>query len=230
MSTNPPTMNGVPSKDAVVKPSSRPLENFRLMPGQSAFARILSDKYTGLFTHYHHKRSVYCPGKECTCPLIRVDRTWKGYCAVEIGKAGSSTWIPYCLEITESLELDFRHVFARGQVWEIFRGPKTDAKQPPYQGRMHDTLDASRLRPPFNLMPVIQALYHRQDIDLQYASPIADRVYIAASEDEAPRSFNTAEEIERRRVEEQYRRNQEESARYQAKKKKSPSGDVNPNI
>lgn len=229
MTAESPTLHRDQSKGYVAKMSGKPLENFRLMPGQSAFIRILSDKYTGLFTHYHHKRSVYCPGAQCTCPLGKVDRTWKGYCAVEVGKAGSPIWMPYCLEITESLELDFRHVFARGQVWEIFRTAKIDGKQPAYQGRLHDTLPAAKLRQPFNIMPVIMALYHRQDIDLAYASPIPDRVFVELSEDEAPKVFSTPEQAEKKRLDEMERQRQHELQTFYGKNKKAPSGDKNPN-
>ena len=94
----------------------------RIDGNTSQFVRMLSTDYKGLFTHYYQKRSHYCVGETCRIPTHASDRVWKGYVPAELLLQGKRpVWVPICLEISENLELDFRGVYERGQLWELFK-------------------------------------------------------------------------------------------------------------
>jgi hypothetical protein len=160
------------------------IEVMRVESGASEIFRMLSPKYGGLFTHYKGK-SRYCPGEDL-CQLHRMDRVWKGYCAAEWWLRKERAWRPCVLEITESLELDMRDVFARGQVWEIWKEQKTTKKAPAVMGKMQELCDVKRLRPDFDYRPVLKALYHVDVIDLTKRNPMAPRLLMEDSHEEPP--------------------------------------------
>lgn len=183
--------NGVPSKDARPTSAPRVLEVLRVKPGDMFFARLLSEKYCGLFTHYYQKRSHVCKGEHCSSIIHKIDRTWKGYAAVEInsGKPNDRKWYPWVLEITEHLELDFRHRFKRGQTWELFCPAAVDRKRPGVEGKLWDVPTSATLPAAFNIVPTIQNLYHCFELDLSAKNPLPDRVYVEVSDDAPPQLF-----------------------------------------
>lgn len=160
------------------------IEVVRVEAGASEIFRILSPKYGGLFTHYK-ARSRYCPGEDF-CQLHRLDRVWKGYCAAEWWLRKEKAWRPCVLEITESLELDMRDFFTRGQIWEIWKEQKTSKKAPQVNGKMQELCDVNRLRPDFDYRPVLQALYHVDAVDLSKKNPCAARILMQDSHEEPP--------------------------------------------
>lgn len=188
--------NGVLSKDAKPAPAGRILEVLRVKPGHQFFARMLSERYCGLFTHWYQKRSHVCRGVDCSSVLHKIDKTWKGYAAVEInsGKKDDRKWYPYVLEITEHLELDFRRRYARGQTWELWAPPKElHGKRPAVEGKLWEVPVSPNLPREFNIIPTIQNLYHVFELDLTAKNPLPDRVIVEVSDDAPPAIFRENE-------------------------------------
>jgi hypothetical protein len=179
-------LNGHSQQPAQEQRPAKPvqIEVVRVQAGASALFRILSPSYGGLFTHFKG-RSKYCPGEDF-CLLHKMDRIWKGYCAAEWWLEKEKVWRPCVLEITESLELDMRGKFGRGQVWEVYREQRTSKKAPQVMGKLHETVDVSRLRPPFDVVPVLRALYHSDVIDLSKKNPCAPRLLAEDVSDDPP--------------------------------------------
>ena len=180
------TLNGHDHSPAGGPPPAKPIqiEVVRVEAGAAILFRTLSQSYGGLFTHYKGK-SRYCPGEDF-CQLHKMDRIWKGYCAAEWWLEKECVWRPCVLEITESLELDMRAHFNRGQVWEIYREQKTSKKAPQVCGKLHETLDGKRLRPAFDIVPVLRALYHVDAVDLTKRNPCAPRLLAEDVKDDPP--------------------------------------------
>lgn len=188
------------------------------------FVRMLSPDYKGIFTHYYQKRSLYCIGEGCRVQNHNIDRTWKGYVAAELLDLGEKgIWFPIALEITENLELDLRGVYQRGQLWEIYaQDLGKPRKNPPITAKLHADAAPDNLRKPFDIVPCLRALYHRDVVDLKHPSPLPARVYVEETESPLPEvlqrekseradpSFSFAEEAARR-------------AKAAAQEKKSPA-------
>jgi len=151
------------------------------------FVRMLSPDYKGLFTHYMKGRSHYCVGESCRIPTHATDRTWKGYVAAELLlRAPKPVWVPICLEITEYLELDFRDIYARGQLWELYKQDDGKGKKAAVTGRLHPDPAPAELRKPFDIIPCLRSIYHRDVIDLKHPSPLPARVYLPEVEGNLP--------------------------------------------
>lgn len=155
-----------------------PIQIFRVDPGAAHFLRMLSEDYRGLFTHYKPgKGSVICLGdKTCETTLHKLDRLWKGYACAEVWGEKTQKWWPTVLEISESLELDFRGLFKRGQMWEIWRDHPIKRKPSKITGKLHEQLDPASLSPAFDLFPILRGLYHVNQVVLDARNPLPDRV------------------------------------------------------
>jgi hypothetical protein len=170
-----------------------PLRVARIEPGQREIARMLSERYFGLMTHWARGRSVYCDPTDC-CPAVhRTPRYWKGYAAAELWNQQAAKWFPVCLEITEHLELDFRRAYARGQVWELVRGAQTGKKKTPVAGYLLEECDEKKWPAAFDLVPVLRHLYHVERLSLDAKNPLPDRVYVSASDGDAPKIAQPAQ-------------------------------------
>ncbi|MBV9075157.1 MAG: hypothetical protein JOZ10_16145 [Acidobacteria bacterium] len=200
----------VPTKERV---GAHVVQVFRVEQTDGVFVRMLSPEYKGLFTHFYQKRSHYCAGDACKIPNHASDRVWKGYVAAErLLRAAKPIWVPVCLEITENLELDFRHTYQRGQLWELFKDDLGKGKKNAIKGKLHLDPPPENLRKPFDILPCLRALYHRDVIDLRHGSPIPDRVWVEEVEGELPLAlqhegygkvelpddYNMAEELKKR--------------------------------
>ena len=164
------------------------VELYRTKGTQPVWARLLANEYAGLFTHFYRGRSYYCCGKDCRVPSHAIDCTWRGYTPALIltNKAGKLYWRPHCLEITEHLELDMRGIFARGQLWEIYRRMGKRGDREPVEGRLHDDPPPADLPPAFDVLPCLRAVHHRTDVELCHPSPMPPRVYLAELPAEIP--------------------------------------------
>ena len=116
-------------------PPSFALRVFRVSAGETAILRMVSAGYSGLFTHWVRGRSIYCPGDSCSTATHRAGRIWKGYLFAEQWINPSKLWAPVVLEISEHLELDFRHIYARGQIWELSRKEMFGGNKFPSSGK-----------------------------------------------------------------------------------------------
>lgn len=182
-----PTSNGQPES----KPAGRVLRVFRVEPGTTCIARTLSDQYGGLFTHYVRGRSHLCIGEDCQPLIHKTDRYWKGYAAVEIWEQARRVWTPWCLEITEHLELDLRGLFRRGQVWEFWRDGQTGKKATACQAKLLEERDPEKFPKAFDFVPVLKHLYHVPAINLQAKNPLPPRVIVEESEGDGPAIYET---------------------------------------
>lgn len=195
---NHSSLNGHDAR-AVAPIKLQRVEVFRCTTFEPIFVRMLSESYKGLFTHYIRGRSQYCPGKGCKYPNCETDRTWKGYVAAEwmMEQGDKALYIPCCFEITEYLELDMRGVYERGQLWEIWKLAETKGKQKPVTGKVNADPKPDGLRRPFDILPCLRALYHRDIINLVHPSPCAARVFMAPVECELPQKLQPkpAEEL-----------------------------------
>jgi len=162
------------------------LRVFRIEEGTTVHARTLSDGYKGVFTHYVKRRSVLCGGDDCDGPTHKTPKIWKGYAAVELWNAATNHWNPFVLEITESLELDLRGKWRRGQVWEFYREMPTKKKSMPITGKLLEERDPSSVPPEFDYRPVLLHLYHVHAIHLGVLNPMPPRVIVEASEGNGP--------------------------------------------
>lgn len=162
---------------------------FRVSPGGRHRVRLLSDAIQGILTHWQAGRGVYCPGEGC--PVHRLAKVWKGYTPVEVWEPAGRRWIPYVLEVTEGLELTMRDCFRRGQVWELTRKQPEKKKHFPVEGSLVDEGHGVTLRPAFDMMPVLLAMYHETDMVLGVPNPMPAPVVLeiepAAGVEPAPR-------------------------------------------
>ena len=197
----------------------------RIEPGDNSYVRMLSASYGGCFTHYYQKRSLYCPGEVCKCPVHKDPQcwTWKGYCAAELYDEKNEVWLPVVFEITERLEQDFRKRFARGQVWNVFRYAIKKSGEP-VMGTLHETVDPRTIQEEFDIQPVLRTLYHWSGvIHLDKKNPLPDRVLVAPTKGAAPQALRpSAEQAAGQEQGERDRRSFEERAKeFSAKRRKA---------
>jgi len=162
------------------------LRVFRVEEGATVHARTLSDGYSGLFTHYVKGRSVYCQGDKCEAQVHKADKVWKGYAAVELWDSSCKKWNPVVLEISESLELDLRGLWRRGQVWEFYRELPTKKKSMPIMGKLLEERDAAAFPLAFDFKAVLLHLYHVHAIHLGTLNPMPPRVIVTQSDGDGP--------------------------------------------
>jgi hypothetical protein len=156
----------------------RALRTLSVASGATYHVMFLADTYGGCFTHYK-KKSHYCKGNECPAWLHNCgDTTWKGYAPVVVWNAAKNVWMPWVLEMTESLEVDLRGIVRRGQVWEIWRNPLGKKSTPVECKLLEDDRDAKRIPPVFDIVPVLRGLYHLTQIDLSQKNPMPPRTLV----------------------------------------------------
>lgn len=185
------------------RPQPLQLRVFRVEPATTEHVRLLSYAYGGLFTHWG-KRSLYCDPRGCRvsgCP--RGERYWKGYGLVERWVEQALIWVPVVLEITENLELDFRGVWARGQVWRLTRMGQEGRKKTPVTGRMVETLDPDSVRPEVGIGSVLKAMYHVDQISLEAKNPMPPRTYVEPVKGAPPPGMGERAPVETRATPEQ---------------------------
>lgn len=157
----------------------RALRILQIEPGTDYHIWTLSDKYGGLLTHFK-QRSFYCGGKDCPSHVhLKSDTIWKGYAAVGVWNPATKKWMPWVLEISEHLELDFRGLWKRDQVWEIWRDNLGKKKTTPITAKLlEDSHDAKLCPPAFDYLPVLKTRYHTSHIQLNHFNPLPPRVLV----------------------------------------------------
>lgn len=166
-----------------------PLEVFRIKPGESWFVKMLGERQPirGCFTHWMGRFSVYCPGTGCEPNAHKRERIWKGYTACEVWyPEPPGFWRPYVLEVTEHAELEMRHKYQRGQVWELSCAPATKTKHFPVVARLSEEI--TNVPADFETVLCLLRFYHRTDgkIDLSNKNPLPDRVFVTANPGNPP--------------------------------------------
>lgn len=151
--------------------------------------RMLGRDYGGCMTHWARGRTVWCEGDACKLPAHRTGGNWKGYTCAEVWDEKHKVWAPIAFEITESLELDFRGRFQRGQVWRCERIKVDPKKHPPVRGFLEETADERELVEPFDILPCVRSAYHAMDLVLNVKNPLPPRVIVSARPGKAPASL-----------------------------------------
>lgn len=157
----------------------QPVRVLRVEAGQTADLWSLSPDLGGLFTHFASKRSHYCPGATCGCPLSRVQRVWKGYIAALHYVVADDSYHAVVLEVSEHAELDMRGRYQRGQMWRLQRPAERRGRHGPVVALLSPQPAPVALPQPFCVEKVLRHLYHCDEIDLRHKNPLPDRVVIA---------------------------------------------------
>lgn len=170
------------------RPATAPfvLEVKRFKEGESAYVRTLSEKLDGLAYHWWKGRGEFCSPKGCPGEIHKQKLCWKGYFAGEIYEERTKLWRPWAIEVTQALELDFRRVYERGQVWFIELLKPTKKSSPPLTGRLIERLDPASVPPPFDFLPTLCSMYNAE-VQLGVKNWLPDRVIIAPSTGPAPK-------------------------------------------
>src|SRR5258706_5040571 len=172
MSSLPSPHSGDPSRYA--------LRIVGVKEGEAKFVRMIASSYGGCMTHWNGARSIWCPGEKCRASQHGKAVQWKGYTAAEMYDQALGLWAPIAFEMTENLEVDFRGLFARGQVWLVTREKPTDAKKPKCRGELHETVPESELVEPFEVLNCVRATYHAYDLLLNVRNPMPARTLVSA--------------------------------------------------
>lgn len=166
------------------------VEICRVRSGQTLHVRSLSETYSGMLTHYLDPSQYHDLAGKCAYCHTKSRIQWKGYFAAEVWDEPRQLWFPTVFELTESSELDVRGLFARAQVWQFSRLPDSKKekriKRYPTIGALQETLDATKLRPAFDVLPILRTVYHAAELELGVDNPTPERVFLTPSTDQPP--------------------------------------------
>lgn len=164
--------------------------------GDSYIVRLLSDKYQGVMCHFFGGKVQYCRGDgDCIAAMHRTPRSWKGYAAAQVflAKVKPYRWRYCVLELTENAELDCRGVFARGQVWNIWRPPPiAKKKREPVQMKLLEEHDPETFPAEFDIVPILKIRYHVENWRWFGPNPQPPRVYLDDTEGPVPDCLKAA--------------------------------------
>jgi hypothetical protein len=146
-------------------------------------------QYEGMMTHYRPRCPIYCPGvKICDPSLHKLAAVWKAYAPVEVWRENPyRDWIPAVFEVTERLDELLKGEQLRGQVWCLRRVPIAP-KRAECTGNFSEFCDASKLRKPFSMLPILTRVYHTPVIVLGIPNPKPPRIFLAPSKDFIPKT------------------------------------------
>jgi hypothetical protein len=168
-------------------PEPQPLSVLRVGHGQKHTVWCFSRAVNGLRTHYHKGRSHLCLNQICPPAVHTVPITWKGYIAAAVWTLPEGLWRPIVLEVTEALELDFRGLYARGQVWDVFCPHKTGKANPAVRGRLA-TVGEGPVPEAFSCLEVLRHLYHVEHVELNVANALPPRQLMEPIRGPSPRA------------------------------------------
>jgi hypothetical protein len=180
------------------------LRVFRLSKGESIHVRCLCapdvhdrQGLLGYLTHWHQGRSKLCRGPgDCEASIHRINPIWYGFLPMEFWDENSGFWIAIVLQVTESLELDFRHKLQRGQTWTISR-PAVKKSGCPVRGELTGTCDLENLPEPFPIVSTLQTVYHWPELPLpKTPNPTPGRVALTPSRGSPPPGSKALERFE----------------------------------
>jgi len=170
-----------------------PVRNYRLADGEVCEVTFLEETYHGMLTHWiasaskgRKGESKHCLGDDCPPAVHARPTIWKGYAAAEVYDRKAKRWLPVCFEVTESLELDLRDNFTRGQTWQCAKMAEAKTKNSKVTGILIETLELHAIRPAFDVRPVLYHLYHVPFLVLDVPSPLPPRLVLESFERAAP--------------------------------------------
>jgi hypothetical protein len=149
----------------------------------------------GYMTHWRHGATRVCVGvPDCEPALHRIDPIWYGYLAVERWEEQLHLWLPCVLQVTESLELDFRGRLERGQHWTLAMSA-VKKKGNPTRGQLDGRCDGDELPHPFDILPVLRALFHCPQLQPpSLPNPAPGRIALTPSTGAPPPGSKAAEQ------------------------------------
>lgn len=166
-----------------------PLRVHRIEEGTRWFLRMLSERIWGIHVHFIRGRSQYCKMHDCPPAMHKEEQVFKGYVSAEFWDKKAEKWMPVALELTEHAEVDMRHVYKRGQVWEMFRDVATKGKAAPVQVVLLEERDEKTFPPALDLVPCLKAFYHVEKISLEAKNWLPDRTLVSPSDGAPPVPF-----------------------------------------
>lgn len=174
-----------PRKSTGSRSSSSPVHVLSVPENIPVTVRFLAG-YQGLDTHWRSGRTIPCPGPdECLSSMHKSGIIWKGYAPVEAWEELGRLWVPFVLEVTESLEEQLRGRDLRGEVWTLFRVQK-NGRTDPVAGIYCERLAEGKLSPAFDVKPVLLRLFHVSELRLGRANPLPPKIMLEAVAGDAP--------------------------------------------
>jgi hypothetical protein len=175
------------------------------VPQAKPLTLLFLGPYGGLFTHWARSQTVACLGESLCPPAIHRGRAiWKGYCPAEFWDAALELWIPCVFELTESME----HLLAgrriRGEVWTCSRDG--NRKTGTVQGLYSEKFDEEDLRAAFDVLPILESVFHTSGLELTATNPVPAAVLSQPRSARAPQiaaRFTSRPEAEQQPSEEQ---------------------------
>jgi hypothetical protein len=151
--------------------------------------------YRGVSAHWIKKISAKggkpkwvshpCLGEMRCPPFIHREKTcWKGYAPVEHWEHQTKLWIPFVLEITESLEHVLRGRQLRGESWMLSR--RLVEGKGPVVGIFSNRLPEEELSPEFDILPILERAWHEKDFLIDVPNPVKPMVMIQPRRGEEP--------------------------------------------
>jgi hypothetical protein len=140
-----------------------------------------------MLAHWQKGPSMGCPGvSKCPSAVHRGRTIWKGYAAVRIWWANVNKWIPAVLELTECLEEQLRGRSLLGEMWHLTR-MANKKKMSQVHGVYYATREERELKQTFDVIPVVQRLYHSTEIEFGVPNPMPKKITVAEVNCEGPR-------------------------------------------
>jgi len=180
-----------PANPAQPRPDPLPLGVYRVEYGTKSTIWTIGRRVLGLWTHWLKGRSVYCTGEICHPTLHAIPRVWKCFVAAAVWTLPEGVWRPIVLEVTEALELDFRGLYERGQLWELSRAHRTPKRNPPVKGVLLNRNPDLEPPEPFSIMEVLQHLFHQERIELDAVNALPPRQLMEPVNGPPPRTAAT---------------------------------------
>lgn len=189
------------------------VEVLRMKKGESRHIIGVSPSIRGINTHYHGKKSHYCPGQG-ECGIHRVAMEYKGYIAALVFDQLERTWKPYCLEVPAFAETEMRPLYQRGQEWRFERGNHPKRANPTTPTLEGDT-NAANLFAEFDIIPILRRFYNAPALILDAKNTLPAMVFanelgqdvvkliveasntLESEEEEKPDAFQTLSMLER---------------------------------
>jgi hypothetical protein len=150
------------------------------------YIRTLSPSCEGMFIHWLGKKPYPCLKEECPGERHKKDRFWTGFVHVERWLDKEQVWFPCVMQVSPRLELDFRDVYQRGQVWQISRIRHNGKLRYPVVGVMLQKLKAETLPQPLDILPILRTAYNCFRFVLGEKNPLPPRTLAIPSNDPPP--------------------------------------------
>jgi hypothetical protein len=177
------------SRDTAPLPLPIDLRVLRIAKGQTVRVRCLAspaarqrEPLLGYLTHWIRGRTRVCRGEPgCEPAIHKVDPIWYGFLPFDVWDDNAELWFPVVLQVTESLDLDFRGRLERGQFWLISR-PNVKTSGNPVRGQFLGHADLETLPEPFGFQATLAILFHWPELPLpKTPNPTPARVSLSPS-------------------------------------------------